>query len=147
LLRLASSLVCWATTLSRTRIPCRSAILALVSLGVGIVCCLGVLRGVRDEGPLEDKSGAVVFPDTGRPPSTRRRRWKLTLTPDEIDALARVGDASDCREQIVVKMSAAMSENHRTINKRNRALITAGALLVIQVVLWAILLIINAGHV
>lgn len=126
--------------------PLLLAILALAALGVGIVCCLGVLRGVRDEGPLKDESGAVVFPDTRRSPSTRRRKWKLTLIPGEIDELARTGGASDCREQIVVKMSAATSENHRTINNRNWALIAAGALLIIQVGLWATLLIINAGH-
>jgi hypothetical protein len=129
--------------------PLSLAILALAALAAGIVCCLGVLRAARDVGPLKDGSGAVVFADT-RPcprwPSTRRRKWKLTLTSREIDELAQAGDASDCRHQIVVKMSAAREENHRTINKRNWALVAAGALLIIQIGLWATLLIINTGH-
>lgn len=102
--------------------------LALAFVTVGLVSCIAVLWPVRDRGSLP--GGEVGAGE-------RPRRWKVTLTFEEVLAATDHGSEPEMLDALVALMRPASTANYDAIAARSRLLNAAAVLLVLQVGAWS----------
>ena len=105
--------------------PLELTVLALSALALGLLCCVRVLWPIRDR---------------GGPP---RRKWRVTLTPTELRLMADGASEAELLERVVQAFAPWRPVNYSTIAWRTRVFNCACVLLLVQIVLWAALLLSN----
>ena len=131
-------------------------ILALVAFVLGIGACIAILWAVHDTGTIYDPDCWPKLWRWGKKRSCRPdcwpklpwwgkkrpRRWRVTISIKEVLDFINVTDKASWGRMMDETFGLARRTNHETIDRRTNYLEWASVLLAVQIVLWAMLILV-----